>query len=135
MAAKGLIAVDSSALAAVIFREPEAERFRRLLATRWCVIGVPTLLEAHFVASRAKQGDGQGFLDLFASQPNVEMIAFGEAHLAIARAAFDRYGKGRGHPAALNFGDCMAYAVAKLIDAPLLYKGHDFALTDIAPAP
>ena len=58
---------------------------------------------------------------------------FTEAHFRLAAAAFDRYGRGR-HPAKLNFGDCMAYAVAKAHGVPLLYKGDDFARTDIAAA-
>ena len=53
---------------------------------------------------------------------------------ALARAAFDRFGKGKGHPAQLNFGDCFAYALAKSLSAPLLFKGADFAATDVKVA-
>jgi ribonuclease VapC len=63
----------------------------------------------------------------------VELIAFDHTLLPIARFAFDRYGKGR-HKAALNFGDCMSYAVAKARTVPLLYKGQDFQHTDIESA-
>jgi len=70
------------------------------------------------------------FLDRYA----VELRSVDETQLRIARIAFDRFGKGRGHPARLNFGDCFAYALAKSLGAPLLYKGDDFAHTDIAAA-
>ena len=60
------------------------------------------------------------------------VVDFGANHLAAAQSAFERFGKGR-HPAKLNFGDCMSYAIARVADVPLLYKGGDFLLTDILP--
>ena len=77
---------------------------------------------------------GINLVDRFLSRPTVRVVAFGLEHYRLAAAAFDRYGKGRGHPAQLNFGDCMAYAVAKARDVPLLYKGDDFAQTDVRRA-
>ena len=64
----------------------------------------------------------------------MRVIDFDQRHLAIARTAFDVFGKGQGHPAQLNFGDCMSYAVAKAHGVPLLFKGDDFSKTDIAVA-
>lgn len=71
--------------------------------------------------------------DQLIDQAEIEIVAFDRAHAAIARDAFKRFGKGH-HPAALNFGDCMAYALASATGEPLLYKGADFGLTDIRPA-
>ena len=65
--------------------------------------------------------------------PTVQIVDFTARREEVAFEAFERFGRGR-HPARLNFGDCMAYAVAKLANAPLLYKGENFALTDIAAA-
>ena len=72
-------------------------------------------------------------LDAFLRTASIETIAFTADHAAVARQAFLRYGKGR-HPAALNFGDCIAYATARLEAMPLLFKGDDFRLTDIEAA-
>ena len=71
-----------------------------------------------------------GRLDDFLSTASIETIPFTTDHAAVARQAFLRYGKGR-HPAALNFGDCIAYATARLEAMPLLFKGDDFRLTDM----
>ena len=85
------------------------------------------------VLSRRYPDGGAGAIDKFLHDYNVTVIAFGLRELAIAREAFLRYGKGR-HPAGLNFGDCMAYALAKSQGIPLLFKGDDFTLTDIERA-
>ena len=125
-----MIALDSSALIAILLHEPEAdmlvdaiERADRLL------IGAPTLLECRIVAagkSPRLPGDVRELID--GIRP--ETIDFTARHLEAATDAFERFGKGR-HSAALNFGDCMAYAVARVAGCPLLYKGQDFARTDI----
>jgi ribonuclease VapC len=77
--------------------------------------------------------DGSRDLDLFVARRRMEVSPFTEAQAVLAREAFRRYGKGR-HPAQLNFGDCMAYALARETGDVLLFKGTDFALTDIAVA-
>jgi len=77
--------------------------------------------------------DMQTEIDNFLSAAEIEILAFTPDHAAVAREAFLRYGKGR-HPAALNFGDCIAYATARLEAMPLLFKGDDFRLTDVEPA-
>jgi ribonuclease VapC len=127
-----VIAVDSSALIALAIKEPEHLAFLQLLRSQDCLIGAPTLLETHMVLNRSITA--QGYLSTLLSFPNIEVVAFDAEHLAAARTAFDRYGKGRHPQAALNFGDCMAYAVAKVRGAPLLFKGGDFLATDIEPA-
>ncbi len=76
---------------------------------------------------------GLDVLDKVLNAPRIEVVAFDQRIFENAREAFDRFGRGR-HPAKLNFGDCMAYAVAKAHDVPLLYKGDDFARTDIRAA-
>jgi ribonuclease VapC len=129
-----MIALDSSALVAILMGEPEKESFSRLVANNDCIIGAPTSFEAVMVA-RAKMSE-QHLKDLYRilQLDNVSTIEFTRMHGQVADAAFERFGKGRGHPARLNFGDCMAYAVAKVASIPLLYKGNDFAHTDIIAA-
>ena len=93
-----------------------------------------TLLEASLVLARRTGGPGfWAPLDLLVSEAKIEVVAFDAEQARFARAAFLKYGKGR-HPAALNFGDCAAYALAKSKGIPLLYKGADFAKTDIVSA-
>jgi ribonuclease VapC len=77
--------------------------------------------------------DGLRDLDSYVARSRMEIVPFTETHARLAREAFKRYGKGH-HPAQLNFGDCMAYALAKYSGEELLFKGTDFALTDIAAA-
>jgi ribonuclease VapC len=127
-----VIAVDSSALVALAFKEPGHPALLQILQSRDCLIGTPTLLETHMVLNRSAAA--QGYVATLLSFQNIEVVAFTSAHFAVARTAFDRYGKGRHPQAALNFGDCMAYAVAKVRGVPLLFKGDDFLATDIEPA-
>ncbi len=128
-----MIAVDTSALIAILQDEPEASEFLDILKTNdACVIGSPTQFEALLVA--AKRPTGQADIRLLLTRAGVDTIDWTQEHANVAAEAFLRFGKGR-HPAALNFGDCMAYAVAKSLDAPLLFKGDDFSQTDIRSAP
>lgn len=130
-----MIAIDSSALIAVIMMENDAEAFVGVLASGGGMqIGTPTLFETYQVAKGKKGSAGRGLVDDLVSASGIEVCDWTRAHLAVALDAFDRYGKGSGHMAALNFGDCMAYAIAKVLSAPLLYKGDDFAATDIRSA-
>jgi ribonuclease VapC len=128
-----VIALDTSALLAIAFKEPEREVFAHAIRSNRCLIGAANVLECHMVL-RERQGEtGVKQLDDFLTRAQVATIGFDNVLLPIARLAFDRYGKGR-HPAGLNFGDCMSYAIAKAKDVPLLFKGNDFHLTDIRPA-
>ena len=129
-----MIALDSSALLAIVHGEAESEAFARLVSENDCLLGAPTSFEAYIV-TRAR-GDAGHMADLqrLCGLPNVTTVAFTPAHVEAARAAFDRFGKGRRHPAQLNYGDCLAYAIARVAAAPLLFKGEDFRHTDIEPA-
>lgn len=129
-----MIVVDTSALMAILLDEPEAKPFfRTIMASPRTCIGAPTLLELHIVTARDRIGDpAQRVVELLSSLA-LDVAAWDAIHADVARTAFLRFGKGR-HPAKLNFGDCMSYALAKSLDAPLLFKGDDFALTDVRVA-
>ncbi len=129
-----MIALDSSAIVAIALDEPESFEFVLLITRRSSLIGRPTVLETHMVLRDRSGEDGIAILDRLLTYPKIRVIDFEEHHLVVARRAFGLYGKGRGHPAQLNFGDCMAYAIAKRENVPLLYKGEDFARTDIQAA-
>ena len=128
-----MIALDSSALLAIVLKEPEARTFLDFISTRDAIIGAPTRFEAELSAMARGDVPALRALRGIVSLPTVDVVGFSDEHADVAWDAFDRFGRGR-HPARLNFGDCMAYAVAKLANAPLLYKGGDFALTDIRTA-
>lgn len=130
-----MIVVDASALLAVVLDEPERPRFRDLMLSYDCLVATPTVLEAHLALDRIRTRNVHRLLDLLLERPNIDIIAFDRQHLRLARAAFEIYGRGRGHPARLNFGDCMSYALARHRDLPLLYKGDDFPHTDVKPVP
>lgn len=126
-----MIVIDSSALLAIVLREPEREACETaIIANHSRAISAGTLVEVLIVS----EGKGVGaalrtLLDVIS--PQVEPVG-----TAMARLAFDAflaYGKGR-HPARLNYGDCFAYALAKHLDCPLLFVGDDFSRTDIRSA-
>jgi ribonuclease VapC len=124
--------LDSSAIVAIHLREPGYERLiERIDAAEVVVVGVPTLLETVMVLTARLGHDARPLLSAFLRRMDAEVVPFHEEHLDAAAAAFLRFGRGR-HPAALNFGDCMSYAVASVAGMPLLYTGEDFGRTDIA---
>lgn len=126
--------LDTSAIVAILLREPEAARFNELIATAATrLISAATLVEVAFVIEARKRETGRADLDRFLADASIGVVALTEEHAAVAREAFRRYGKGR-HAAALNLGDVFAYALAKATGEPLLFKGNDFAQTDIVPA-
>jgi ribonuclease VapC len=126
--------IDSSVLVAILRVEPGYERFVLTIAqAKRRLLAAPTFLETTMVLAGSRQDEILDRLDGFLHAASVEMIPFTADHAAVARQAFLRYGKGR-HPAALNFGDCIAYATARLEAMPLLFKGDDFRLTDIEAA-
>jgi ribonuclease VapC len=126
--------VDSSALLAVFLREPGAERLEsRLVAEPQPVISAGTLLESATVAEARKGPAGGRQLDHLLQTLGVTTVPVDSDQVAAARAGFRKYGKGR-HRAGLNFGDCFAYGLAVTLDAPLLFKGTDFAKTDVRNA-
>jgi ribonuclease VapC len=126
--------LDSSAIVAIHLREPGHERLiDRIDAAEVVVVGVPTMLEAAMVLTARLGHDARPMLFAFLRRLDTEVVAFNEEHLDAAATAFIRFGRGR-HPAALNFGDCISYAVASVAGMPLLFTGEDFRRTDIAPA-
>jgi ribonuclease VapC len=127
--------IDSSAILAVVLKEPGYERILHALATSSATrIGAPTRLETGIVLTARLGPRGKTVLARFLQENSIETVAFGEAHASVALDAYSRFGKGR-HPAALNFGDCCTYAVASLTGEPLLYQGEDFAKTDLVLVP
>ena len=126
--------VDTSAVLAVLFAEPDAGRYERAIAgASRCRMSVASLLEAAIVLE-SRTGAAAGHeLDLFLERAPIELAPVTPDHAQAARRAWRRFGRGN-HPAGLNFGDCFAYALAEATREPLLFKGRDFALTDIEAA-
>lgn len=123
---------DTSAIIAIILREPTHTKLveKILTDTGRLAIGGPTLVETGIVLSARTGHHGRTLLSRFVEETALEVVPVGADHWGVAVDAFVRYGKGR-HPAALNFGDCLSYAVAKIAGEPLLCVGRDFAATDI----
>jgi ribonuclease VapC len=126
--------VDSSALVAILLKEQEALRLTTaIVASPACRLPASCLLEASMLILARRGEDAVRDLDLYLARSKIEVAAFTESQAFLARDAFRRFGKGR-HPAKLNFGDCMAYALAKETGEELLFKGTDFGQTDVAVA-
>ncbi|MBA3364226.1 MAG: type II toxin-antitoxin system VapC family toxin [Actinobacteria bacterium] len=126
--------LDSSVVVAILLREHGHEAaLARLADAHSPGIGAPTLAETGVVLT-AKLGVGaRTLLARFLGELTAEVVPFGEEHWPVAVDAYRRFGKGR-HAAALNFGDCLTYATARLADEPLLALGDDFARTDLTLA-
>ena len=123
--------VGSSALIAILLREPGYQRLRDRMATSEQVsIGAPTVAESSLVLCARLGHAGKTLLARFLQEAEIEVVEFTADHWTVAADAFIHYGKGR-HRASLNFGDCMTYAVAKLAGEPLLCLGDDFPATDL----
>jgi len=123
--------IDTSAIIAILAGEPDAEHFaQRIESDPAPRIGAPALLEATLVLTRWFGDGAEAALDAFVRESGAEIVAFDLPQLRAAQNAYLRFGKGR-HPAALNYGDCMSYALAHVCDEALLFKGHDFVQTDI----
>jgi ribonuclease VapC len=126
--------LDSSAFVAVVFQEPGYEELeQKMEEADFVAIGAPTLLETGMVLMGALGEKARLSISGLRERLDVLVVPFGQAHWEAAADAFIRYGKGH-HPAALNYGDCMTYATAKVAGRPLLFVGNDFARTDIVPA-
>lgn len=123
--------IDSSALIAIFLAEPERQECLQLINHDDVrLMSAVNVFETGMVLE-SRRGEAIGReLDLFVSRMRFEVVSFDADQVVIARQAFRRFGKGQ-HPAALNFGDCFAYALAKLSGEPLLAKGDDFLKTDI----
>lgn len=124
--------IDTSALAAIFFAEPERQRFlNAITSAENRLLSAASVLETGILLE-SRQGEAAGReFDLFVVRANLQIVSVDAEQAELARSAWRRYGKGR-HSAALNYGDCFSYALAKSSDEPLLAKGTDFALTDIA---
>jgi ribonuclease VapC len=126
--------LDTSALMAILQKEAEAPAFGQAVAKAETIaIAAPTLVELAIVAEGRAGEAVRPRIDQLLESMRVEIVPFTAEHAALARDAWRRYGKGR-HPAGLNLGDCFAYALAVARDEPLLFKGDDFARTDVKAA-
>ncbi len=126
--------IDTSAVMAIVQRESESDLFAELIeADPTRLISAVSVLEAGMLAEARKGEPGGLELDNLMLRGQFQTIPFDAEQAQVARLAFRRFGKGR-HPAGLNFGDCAAYALASTHGEPLLFKGQDFAKTDIAQA-
>jgi ribonuclease VapC len=126
--------IDTSAILAILLGEPESPRFIQILAgAQDPVISAATLLEASIVMLAKTGPAGLTDLDALLASAAVRCIAVDEAQARIALDAFDRFGKGRS-PSGLNYGDCFTYALAAAMNRSVLFKGMDFAKTDLTPA-
>ncbi len=123
--------VDTAAIAAILFAEDEAERFSEAIADDPLrLISAGTALECSLVIESALGEAGGRELDLLLLRAGIEIIPFNAEQLTVARHAFRTFGKGQ-HPAGLNYGDCFSYALSMTSGEPLLFKGEDFAKTDV----
>lgn len=127
--------VDTSALVAIVVREAGYERLLEAITTpeSSAAIGTPTVAELALVLSARLGSDSQLLVAGLLDNLGIAAVEFSDAHWRAAAGAYWLYGRGR-HPAGLNFGDCLTYAVASLADEPLLFVSDDFTHTDLAPA-
>lgn len=130
-----MICVDTSAILAILFEEPEGKAFDGILYTAERILmSSGSLVEVRMVFHRKAGGVMAEDLAKLLEAYRVEIVPVDREQADAAHQAFLRYGKGNGHRAQLNFGDLFAYALAKTRGVPLLFKGEDFAATDIASA-
>jgi ribonuclease VapC len=123
--------IDTSALLAILQDEPERRAFNEAIeAAASRAMSVATFVEVSIVIESRHGAAGLRELDHFVDRAGIELVSVDAEQGRVARAAWSRFGKGR-HPAGLNFGDCFAYALARVLGEPLLCKGDDFARTDI----
>lgn len=126
--------VDSSAIIAIVLREPGwQDLVSKLAAAASPAVAAPTLAETGLVLTAKIGRRASGVLSRFLQEAGLTVIPFADGHWRTAVEAYTRFGKGR-HPASLNFGDCLTYAVAQLAGQPLLYVGDDFSKTDLPAA-
>jgi ribonuclease VapC len=130
-----MIVADSSAIVAITFGEPEREQFANIIKQAGKVlISTVSVVESRMVVHGRRGERAVVLLDDLLRLPEFETVPPGIREMDAAYAAFIAFGKGSGHPAALNFGGVFSYALAKVRGLPLLYKGDDFAQTDIEMA-
>ena len=126
--------LDSSAVVAIVCRETGySALLDQIRAAETLGIGAPTVFEAAMVLTIKLRRDGLAVLNEFLWESGARVISFTDQHASVAFGAYLRYGKGR-HKAALNFGDCLCYSIAKVSGQALLFIGDDFSRTDVAAA-
>lgn len=126
--------VDSSAILSILYAEADAEIFAGAIAdATWCLMSAASYLETAIVVDRQRGAEAGRQFDALIVRADIQIEPVTREQADIARQAYLDFGKGK-HPAALNFGDCFAYALARSLHLPLLYKGNDFSLTDIESA-
>lgn len=127
--------VDSSALVAILRQEPEGAAFSEVIAKAdRCRISAVSWVETAVVMGGDRDPLTSRDVDELMADAGIEIMPVTVEQAQMARAAYRDFGKGSGHPARLNFGDCFAYALAQWLREPLLYKGEDFGHTDVRPA-
>ncbi|GAB3365211.1 type II toxin-antitoxin system VapC family toxin [Modestobacter lapidis] len=127
--------VDSSALVAILRQEPDADRFTEALArSSRSLLSAGTYLEVGIVADSSPDPVLGRRLDELLQALEIDIAPVTEQQAMVARRAYRDFGRGSGHPARLNYGDCFAYALAQTTGEPLLFTGDDFNLTDLRPA-
>lgn len=127
--------VDASAVVAILRAEPDADRYLKVIDVAETLrISAVNHLEAAVVVDKARDPVAARRFDQFIIEAGIRVEPVIADHARIARDAYRDYGKGSGHQAGLNFGDCFAYALAKSTGEPLLFKGDDFVHTDIESA-
>ena len=126
--------IDTSALLAIYFNEPDSIRFETaILGDSETIVSAGTLLEAAIIVEARHERAGSVEFDRLLQKLAVSTVAVDAEQVEAGRHAYRRYGKGR-HPANLNYGDCFAYALAVTSGQPLLFKGDDFSRTDVVAA-
>ena len=127
--------IDTSALLAILRDEPEAPSFAKAISDATKPrISAANFLEAAIVIDASRDPIATRRLDDLLKVADIAIEPVTEEQARLGREAYRDFGKGGGHPAQLNFGDCFAYALAKALEEPLLFKGSDFAHTDVTPA-
>lgn len=127
--------IDTSALIAILRAEPEADACAKAIeAAGHRRMSAANFLEAAVVMDSARDPVVSRRFDELVAAAEIRVEPVTEAQARIAREAYRDFGKGSGHPAGLNFGDCFAYALSRELDEPLLFKGNDFIHTDLSPA-
>lgn len=130
-----MIVLDSSILVGIIRGEPDAGQLLGILDSEECAIGAPTLVETRLWCTVNLTTHSSDWLEQFIDAGPGTIVPFGRDMADVASRAFQTFGRASGHPARLNFGDCLAYAAAAVMRAPLLFKGGDFGQTDVLAHP
>jgi ribonuclease VapC len=127
--------IDTSALLAILFAEPESQRLvTAIVRGNSRLLPAPAFVEASAVVVARKGSEGTIALDALLQRLGIDVVAMSPEAAIHARGAYERYGRGVGSPGVLNFGDCLCYGVAKSAGEPLLFKGDDFTATDVDAA-